>query len=66
LYGTGALHRSRWMAEAVRVSSRYVVTYHVRMLPRPLDGSRVVRTSAGGRALDGTELGATAAVAAAQ
>jgi hypothetical protein len=42
LYGAGPLHRTRWMAEAVRVSSRYVVTYHVRLLPRPA-GTRLVR-----------------------
>jgi len=45
LYGTGPLKMSKWMAEAVRVSSRYVVTYHVRMLPRPR-GTRLVRVIA--------------------
>lgn len=42
IYGTGPLRTAAWMREAVRVSSRYVVTYHVRMLPRPR-GTRLVR-----------------------
>jgi hypothetical protein len=42
IYGTGPLKMRKWMREAVRVSSRYVVTYHVRMLPRP-HGTRLVR-----------------------
>ena len=42
IYGTGPLRQGVWMREAVRVSSRYVVTYHVRMLPRPR-GTQLVR-----------------------
>jgi len=42
LYGTGPVRMREWMREAVRVSSRFVVTYHVRMLPRPR-GTRLVR-----------------------
>lgn len=42
LYGTGPVKTAAWMNEAVRVSSRFVVTYHIRMLPRP-KGTRLVR-----------------------
>jgi hypothetical protein len=42
LYGTGPVRQREWMREAVRVASLYIVTYHVRLLPRPA-GARLVR-----------------------
>ncbi len=42
LYGTPPVRQGQWMREAVRVSRRYVATYHVRMLPRP-SGTELVR-----------------------
>ena len=42
LYGTGPIKRKLWMQEAVRVASQYVVTYHVRLQPRP-KGTFLVR-----------------------
>lgn len=42
IYGTPPLRRGQYTQEAVRVSSRYVVTYHVRMQPRP-PGTQLVR-----------------------